>query len=96
MQRMHLRIHGRVQGVSFRFHARERAQSLGLTGWIRNLPDGSVEADVQGPADAVSGFVRWAQRGPSGASVEHVDTDTREPDETTRSFRIVSASTSVD
>ena len=70
---LHLVIHGRVQGVYFRQSMLEEAERLGVSGWVRNLPDRSVEAMVQGEADAVDAIVRWAQRGPMMASVERVE-----------------------
>lgn len=74
LKTLHLAIHGRVQGVYFRNSMQEEAERLGVSGWVRNLPDRSVEAMVQGEADAVDAIVRWAQRGPMMASVERVDT----------------------
>jgi acylphosphatase len=74
-KRLRLRIRGQVQGVSFRWYARQRAISLGLSGWVRNCPDGSVEAVVEGPADAVGSFASWARRGPAMASVDVVDAE---------------------
>lgn len=68
-----LRIHGRVQGVFFRESMRRGAETLGVTGWVRNRRDGSVEAMVQGPADRVEALIRWARRGPELARVERVD-----------------------
>ena len=88
-RRVHLRIHGSVQGVSFRYYARQRAEALGLAGWIRNCPDGSVEASIQGEREAVDEFVRWARRGPSMARVDRVDEDEETPDAAMRAFRIV-------
>lgn len=70
---LHLVIHGRVQGVYFRNSMQEEAELLGVAGWVRNLPDRTVEAMVQGDAGAVDAIVRWAQRGPMMASVERVD-----------------------
>ena len=63
-RRAGLRIRGRVQGVSYRESARAEALRLGLTGWVGNLSDGSVEAVVEGPAGALEAFVTWCQRGP--------------------------------
>ncbi len=71
--RAHLRIYGRVQGVFFRSSMRRRATELGLTGWVRNLPDGSVEAVVEGPKDRVDELIRWAHRGPPLARVDRVE-----------------------
>jgi acylphosphatase len=67
-----LRIQGRVQGVSFRESARAEALRLGLTGWVRNLSDGSVEALAEGPPEALEAFVTWCHRGPSLARVTDV------------------------
>lgn len=70
---LHLVIHGRVQGVFFRQSMLEEAERLGISGWVRNRPDRTVEAMVQGGADDVDAIVRWAQRGPMMASVERVE-----------------------
>lgn len=70
--RAHVRVEGRVQGVFFRSEVRERARSLGIGGWIRNLPDGAVEAVFEGARDAVDSLVRWCERGPHGARVDDV------------------------
>jgi len=68
----HLRILGRVQGVGFRFYMQREARQLGLTGWVRNRCDGSVEAIVQGAPDAVEQVIAWARRGPGNAMVSEV------------------------
>jgi acylphosphatase len=68
----HLRIYGRVQGVSFRHYTREEAQRLGVSGWVRNRRDGSVEAVISGPADAVEALIDWTRHGPRGARVTDV------------------------
>lgn len=73
MASKHLTVHGTVQGVSFRAAAHERAQELGVTGWVRNADDGSVEMVLEGDDDAVDTMVRWAHEGPSHASVTDVD-----------------------
>jgi acylphosphatase len=72
-RRVGLRIRGRVQGVSYRESARAEALRLGLTGWVRNLADGSVEAVAEGPLEALESFVRWSQRGPPLAQVSQVE-----------------------
>ena len=65
-------VTGRVQGVGFRFYMQRKAHELGLTGWVRNCRDGSVEAVVQGPAGAVETMIGWARRGPPSAVVADV------------------------
>lgn len=84
-----LKIRGQVQGVSFRYYARQRAQSLGLRGWIRNAPDGSVEALAQGDEEAVKQFIKWAHEGPSMADVTGVQVDATNFDESLLGFRVV-------
>ena len=70
---MRLAIHGRVQGVGFRYAMAAEAGRLGLRGWVRNRRDGSVEAVVQGPAPAVEAMRSWAERGPPSAGVTQVE-----------------------
>ena len=65
-------IHGRVQGVGFRWALYAQATALGLSGWVRNRRDGSVEALVGGAPDAVDALTEWAWQGPPGARVERV------------------------
>ena len=69
---LRLVIHGRVQGVFFRDSMRREAQRLDITGWVRNLSDGTVEAAVQGEPGAVDAIVRWAHHGPQHAQVTRV------------------------
>jgi len=76
--RVHLYIYGHVQGVFYRDTMRRFAQSLGLTGWVRNLPDGRVEAVVEGEEEKVEQLVSWCHRGPPSAHVSKVDVS-REP-----------------
>jgi acylphosphatase len=77
--RAHVVVRGRVQGVFFRVEARDRARSLGLSGWVRNEPDGNVEAVFEGPRERVESMVAWCERGPRGAQVEGVDVRWEEP-----------------
>ena len=77
-----LRISGRVQGVYFRESMRLRAKELKVSGWVRNRADGTVEAMVQGEADAVERMIEWARRGPASAQVKKVEIEER--DETVR------------
>ena len=79
MTRVRVQVRGRVQGVFFRAEARARAESLGVAGWIRNLPDGSVEAVFEGEDERVESMVGWCRRGPTGAEVEAVDVEREEP-----------------
>ena len=72
MRRVRAVVTGDVQGVGFRYSTRERARQLGIAGWVRNLPDGSVEAEVEGEAGAVGRMLAWLERGPSGARVASV------------------------
>lgn len=68
-----VRVTGRVQGVAFRFYAEQQAAELGVAGWVRNEPDGSVALHLEGARDAVDAMVAWCRRGPSSAVVEDVD-----------------------
>jgi len=72
-------IRGRVQGVFFRATTRRKAQQSDLTGWVRNRPDGNVEAVFEGPTDTVRKMVAWCHDGPRMAQVESVDVDWSEP-----------------
>jgi acylphosphatase len=72
-RRAALRIHGKVQGVFFRESTRIEATRLGLTGWVRNRDDGTVEAVAEGEDAALEDFIQWCHRGPSTARVTHVD-----------------------
>jgi acylphosphatase len=77
--RMRVLVRGRVQGVFFRAETRSRAESLGLAGSVRNLPDGSVEAVFEGDPERVESMVEWCKRGPDGASVEGIEASPEEP-----------------
>jgi acylphosphatase len=68
-----LKISGRVQGVSFRYHTRKAALEHGVNGWVRNCPDGSVDAVLQGEEEAVGNVIRWCHNGPSAAWVDKVE-----------------------
>jgi acylphosphatase len=79
MKRVQVRVKGRVQGVFFRAEAQARAGSLGVAGWIRNAPDGSVEAVFEGDDERVDSMVGWCRRGPAGAEVDEVEVEGEEP-----------------
>jgi acylphosphatase len=87
--RAHVWISGRVQGVFFRAHTKELADELGLTGWVRNLPDGRVEAVFEGEEDAVKEAIEWCKRGPPLASVEKVEVRYEQPTGEFKDFRIL-------
>jgi acylphosphatase len=75
VSRVRARVRGRVQGVAYRASTRAEARRLALVGWVRNLPDGSVELEAQGPPDAVAALVRWCHQGPIMAEVTAVDVE---------------------
>jgi acylphosphatase len=68
-----LRITGRVQGVGFRYAMQREAARLGVSGWVRNRLDGSVEAHLHGAVETVDALAGWARRGPPGAHVDAVE-----------------------
>lgn len=74
-----IRVSGHVQGVSFRFGAQREARRLGLAGFARNEPDGSVAIEVEGNEAALDAYVTWCGVGPSAARVERVETGSIEP-----------------
>jgi acylphosphatase len=73
VQRLHVRISGRVQGVGFRWFVREEARRLGLSGWVTNLPGGEVEVRAGGEGSSLDRLRRALAVGPAGAAVEHVE-----------------------
>lgn len=73
--RAHVSISGWVQGVFFRSSTRDKARSLDVTGWVRNLYDGTVEVLIEGDADAVSRLIAWCHHGPPGARVAEVEVE---------------------
>lgn len=81
-------ISGRVQGVVFRQSTRARARQLELAGWVRNQPDGRVEAVFDGPPERVAEMLAWCHRGPPGASVSSVEVRDEPPDEPLAGFSV--------
>ena len=79
MKRAHVRIYGKVQGVWFRAHTKEMAEKLDIKGWVRNVPDGSVEAVFEGDDEKVEKIIEWCHRGPPLARVERVEVEYEEP-----------------
>jgi acylphosphatase len=80
MIRRRVVVHGRVQGVFYRDTTRRMARSRGVSGWVRNNPDGTVEAVFEGEPEAVESMVRFAEEGPRGAVVDRVETAEEEPE----------------
>jgi len=74
MPRLHVTVHGRVQGVGFRYFAERSARNHGLAGWVRNLWGGAVESEVEGPREALEAYLKDLQSGPSFAAVMQCDT----------------------
>lgn len=72
-------VHGRVQGVFFRDSMRRMAESHGVAGWVRNNPDGTLEAVLEGEPAAVEALTAFAREGPRGATIERVDQSDGEP-----------------
>jgi acylphosphatase len=86
VEAIHVLVRGLVQGVSFRYHACGVARQAGAVGWVRNLPDGSVEAHVQGAAPVVADVLAWLRRGPAAARVEGLEATPAAVDATLTSF----------
>jgi acylphosphatase len=87
-ERAHVYVSGQVQGVFFRDSARERAEQLGLAGWVKNLPDGRVEAVFEGAPEKVREMISWCEQGPSHATVEDVDTEFEDSSGDLRGFEV--------
>ncbi len=83
----HVLISGRVQGVFYRVSTQEAAQLKSVHGWVRNLPDGRVEAWFEGTIEAVEAMIQWCHQGPSGARVTKVVVEYQEPQDL-RGFEI--------
>ena len=73
--RIHIYVSGRVQGVGFRFSTEIQARRLGLNGWARNLSDGRVEAEFEGPREALEQMLAWCRKGPAWAQVTDVESE---------------------
>ena len=75
MRAVMVRVTGRVQGVGFRWHTVGRARELGVVGWVRNEPDGSVTTHVEGSDEAVSAMIDWLRVGPPAGRVDEVEVE---------------------
>lgn len=80
MIRRRLVVHGRVQGVGFRYSVARAAQTRGVAGWVANRPDGTVEAVFEGQPEAVEALVRLCREGPRGAAVDQVEVEEEQPE----------------
>lgn len=87
MERRRVVVHGFVQGVGFRYAIERAARAHGVAGWVRNRPDGAVEAVFEGEHEAVDALVRFCEDGPRGADVDRVEVETQ-PLEGLGDFRI--------
>ena len=87
--RAHAFISGKVQGVGYRYSTMNAAKKLGLSGWVRNLPDSRVEAVFEGATEVVEEMIRWCDRGPTAAIVKDVQVEHSEA-EGLQGFEIVS------
>lgn len=85
---VHARVHGRVQGVGFRYFVQAQARRAGVRGWVRNDYDGSVEVVCEGPTDGVQRFIERLKAGPPGARVSRVEVSSIPFQGTYRSFTI--------
>lgn len=86
--RVWARISGRVQGVAFRFYTVREAERLGLSGWVRNLSDGSVELEAEGARVVLESLISWCQQGPAMATVVRVEHRWEDPSGEYRGFTI--------
>jgi len=84
----HLKIFGEVQGVFYRANSQERAEELGLVGWVKNLGDGSVEIVVQGEEEMINEMISWCYEGPTGSAVEDIHVKWEEVMENFNGFEI--------
>lgn len=85
---VHLWVEGRVQGVGFRYFVMEKALALGLTGWVRNAPDGRVEVEASGPRPALDRLLKAVERGPALADVTRVSADWQPADPSFKTFDV--------
>jgi acylphosphatase len=88
-KRVLIRVYGLVQGVGFRMFVERSASRLGLSGWVRNMPDGTVQIDVQGPVGLVEELLDDAKIGPPASKVSSLDVVEKQPDCTRNSFDVL-------
>jgi len=88
IKRIHVRVTGRVQGVFFRACTQEEARNLGLSGWVRNMPEGSVEAEIQGDESELKHMIAWLHKGSPHSVVTDVEVIQKDIVETNHGFDI--------
>ena len=88
MQQSHVLIEGRVQGVGFRHFTKVNAEEVGVYGWVKNLPDGRVEAVFAGPIDHIREMVNRCERGPGASRVDDIDVTVEEAEEEFEQFEV--------
>ncbi|MBS7645850.1 MAG: acylphosphatase [Candidatus Bathyarchaeia archaeon] len=88
-RRTHIYISGQVQGVFFRYETRRVAKELGVSGWVRNLPDGRVEVVAEGEEESIEKLIQFCRRGPPAAKVTNVEVKYEEPKGENRNFIII-------
>jgi len=86
MKRIIINVYGLVQGVFFRYTTRKVARSLGLTGYVKNMPDGSVYIEAEGPEEKLNDLLEFAKKGPKHAQVEKTDYEFKPPQNQFKSF----------
>ena len=87
-KRFHVVIHGKVQGVYFRDYTKAEALKLGVAGWIKNKPDGTVEAVIEGDTDKVDMMIKWLEGGSPGSEVSKIEVREERPYGETGAFNI--------
>ncbi len=88
MKRAHIFIEGRVQGVGFRHFTQLNAEEVGVHGWVKNLPDGRVEAVLEGPIDHLDEMIDRLEQGPGASRVDHIDVEVEEATGEFSSFEV--------
>lgn len=89
LKQVNILVSGRVQGVFFRSQTKNQADRLGLTGWVKNLPDGKVEIVAQGKRENLEKLIAWSRKGPILAKVEKLEIKWKEPDNFFSSFEVI-------
>jgi len=79
MKRIRIKVYGHVQGVFFRYATRKFARRLGLTGYVKNMPDGSVYIEAEGPEEMLKKLMEFSKKGPEQASVERIESEFIKP-----------------